>query len=323
MKLLVFAEQREGVFKKSAFETLSAANKISKELNSGVLTVVIGNRIEELSKELKKYGAEKIVLVENPKLEKYSTSVYAKIIANIVEKENCDIVFLPATSMGKDLAPRLSAKLSAALATDCVELKVVNNDIIATRPVYAGKSLIDIKIKSQKKIFSLRPNVFPVALCDGAASFEKIEIPIDDTDFISLVKEIVTLKGKKDVAEADIIITGGRGMKGPEHFKLIEELADLMNGAVGASRAVVDAGWRPHSEQVGQTGKTVSPTLYIACGISGAIQHLAGMSTSKYIVAINKDKDAPIFQYADYGIIGDVFEILPSLRNELKTFLNK
>lgn len=225
--------------------------------------------------------------------------------------------------MGKDLAPRLAAKTAGALSTDCISLKIENNEIISTRPVYAGKALIDITLKSNVKIYSLRPNVFPAIASETALKIEKFEINLDEKDFITFVKEVITSEGKKDVTEADIIVTGGRGLKGPEHFHLIEECANLLNGAVGASRAVVDAGWRTHSEQVGQTGKTVSPTLYIACGISGAIQHLAGMSSSKYIVAINKDKDAPIFQYADFGIIGDVFEILPAFINELKSFLNK
>jgi electron transfer flavoprotein alpha subunit len=323
MKILVFAEQRDGVFKKSSFEAVSTAVKISKELNSEVVAVVIGSGIMESSKELGKYGAGKVFIVDDPKFQKYSTTAYAKVLAALVEKENCDIILLPATSMGKDLAPRVSAKLNAVLIPDCVALKIENGEVIATRPVYAGKSLIDLKTKTAKKIFSLRPNVFPAVLSEGNITAEKFEPALEEKDFIALVKEILTSKCKKDVAEADIIVTGGRGMKGAEHFNLIEELADLLNAAVGASRAVVDAGWRPHSEQVGQTGKTVSPNLYIACGISGAIQHLAGMSTSKYIVAINKDKDAPIFQYADYGIVGDVFEILPALISELKVFLNK
>lgn len=323
MKIMIFAEQREGNFKKSAFEAISTAKKIAGDTNSEFFTIVIGHSIESKANELAKYGAGRVIIVENPKLEKYSTTAYARILAEIIKKENADTIFLPATAMGKDLAPRLAAKTGGALSTDCISLKIENNEIIATRPVYAGKALVDQTLNSNVKIFSLRPNVFPVITSENNIKIEKSEINLDDKDLITLVKEIITSAGKKDVTEADIIVTGGRGMKGPEHFHLIEELSDLFNGAVGASRAVVDAGWRPHSEQVGQTGKTVSPTLYIACGISGAIQHLAGMSSSKYIVAINKDKDAPIFQYADYGIIGDVFEILPAFITELKTFLNK
>jgi electron transfer flavoprotein alpha subunit len=203
-------------------------------------------------------------------------------------------------------------------------LKVEGGEIIATRPVYAGKALIDVKIASPTKIFSLRPNVFTASPANGATvSIEKYAPDLNDADFVAKVTGTKVAEGRPDVTEASIIVSGGRGIKGPENFHLVEELAEVLGGAVGASRAVVDAGWRPHDEQVGQTGKTVSPTLYIACGISGAIQHLAGMSSSKYIVAINKDKDAPIFQVADYGIVGDLFEIVPALTSELEKSLGK
>jgi electron transfer flavoprotein alpha subunit len=201
---------------------------------------------------------------------------------------------------------------------------VEGGDILATRPVYAGKALIDVRVKTATKIFTLRPNVFTAgASQDGAAKVEKVSVALDANDFGSVVKEVKVATGRPDVTEADIIVSGGRGLKGPENFHLIESLADVLGAGVGASRAVVDAGWRPHDEQVGQTGKTVSPTMYVACGISGAVQHLAGMSSSKYIVAINKDKDAPIFQVADYGIVGDVFEIIPELTGQLKAALGK
>ena len=187
-----------------------------------------------------------------------------------------------------------------------------------TRPAYAGKALIDVKLLSNKKVITLRPNVFKAQVLDNPPPAELVVKEVSDVNLKSKVTSFKKSEGKLDVAEADIIVSGGRGMKGPENFHLIEELADTLSAAVGASRAVVDAGWRPHSEQVGQTGKTVSPTLYVACGISGAIQHLAGMSSSKYIVAINKDKDAPIFSVADYGITGDLFEIIPALTAEIK-----
>jgi electron transfer flavoprotein alpha subunit len=203
-------------------------------------------------------------------------------------------------------------------------LKVESGGIVATRPVYAGKALTDVKITSANKVFTLRPNVFTGGVSSGAsAPTEPFSIELSDADFSSIVTEVTQSSGKVDVAEADIIVSGGRGLKAPENFKLIEDLAAELRAAVGASRAVVDAGWRPHNEQVGQTGKTVSPSLYIAVAVSGAIQHLAGMSSSKYIVAINKDKDAPIFQVADYGIVGDAFEILPALTNEIKKLHGK
>jgi electron transfer flavoprotein alpha subunit len=219
--------------------------------------------------------------------------------------------------MGKDLAPRLAVKLDAGCLMDCIKVDS-SNDLVATRPIYAGKALIDVKLNTDKKIICIRPNVFKTESFDNSGEPEISIKEISSPNLSSKVTEFKKAEGKLDVAEADIIVSGGRGIKGPENYHLIEELADALGAAVGASRAVVDAGWRPHREQVGQTGKTVSPTLYVACGISGAIQHLAGMSSSKYIVAINKDKDAPIFNVADYGIAGDIFDVLPVLTEEIK-----
>jgi electron transfer flavoprotein alpha subunit len=322
-KILVFVETRENKIKNNGFEAASAAVKISKELQSDVEVLLVGNGISVLAPDLGKYGIRKVLVCENEKLTNYSTTAYAKVITETAKQRGSDIILLSATAMGKDVGPRASAKLGAALASDCTELRVENGDIIATRPVYAGKSYVEVKISSPLKMFSLRPNVFTAEPVDGAApEVEKVNVEISDTDLSSIVKETTVSKEKLDVAEANIIVSGGRGLKAPENYHLVEELANVLGAAVGASRAVVDAGWRPHSEQVGQTGKTVSPNLYIACGISGAIQHLAGMSSSKCIVAINKDKDAPIFQIADYGIVGDVLEILPALTEEFKKVLS-
>lgn len=324
MKLLAFAEQREGKLKKSAFEVTHAAKNMADKLGAELVTLAIGDNIEPLLPELGGYGATRVLAAEDARLRLYSTTAYAKVVAEVVRREGADVVFLPASQMGKDLAPRVAAKLGAGIAADCTALRVDKGEIIATRPVYAGKAYVDMKVSSPTKIFTLRPNVFTAVMSNGAAvAVEKVSIDLQDADFTCKVTAVKIAEGRPDVTEAGIIVSGGRGMKGPEHFHLIEKLADVLGGAVGASRAVVDAGWRPHDEQVGQTGKTVSPTLYIACGISGAVQHLAGMSSSKYIVAINKDKDAPIFQIADYGIVGDVFEILPALTEELKKALGK
>lgn len=324
MKILAFAEQRDGQLKKSAFEVTKAARDVADRLNAELVAVVIGNCIESIAAELGAYGAQRVIAVDDNRLHYYSTTAYTTIVTEIARKENADILFLPASQMGKDLAPRLTVRLEAGLAADCISLKVEGADIIATRPVYAGKALVDVKITTPRKIFTLRPNVFTAGPGNGAkATVERASITLTEADFRTKVVGTRVATGRPDVTEATIIVSGGRGMKGPEHFHLIEELADALGAAVGASRAVVDAGWRPHDEQVGQTGKTVSPTLYIACGISGAVQHLAGMSSSRYIVAINKDKDAPIFQVADYGIVGDVFEIVPALTQEVKKLLGK
>jgi electron transfer flavoprotein alpha subunit len=214
-------------------------------------------------------------------------------------------------------------RLNAGLANDCTALTVENGKITATKPLYAGKTLAKVVVNSRPMIFSLRPKQFAAGEPDASANAEIVKKEVTLGNLRAIVKDVVKRAGAKmDLTEADIIVSGGRGMKGPENFKLIEDLADLLGGVVGASRSAVDSGWRPHSDQVGQTGKTVSPTLYIACGISGAIQHLAGMSSSKYIVAINKDPDAPIFQVANYGIVGDLFQVVPALTNELKKVMS-
>ena len=324
MKILAFAEQREGKFKKSAYEVTQAARRFADQLGAEVVTLVVGDQVGTIAPELGAYGAKRVLTVQDTRLHYYSTTAYAKIVAEVAKREQALILFLPASQMGKDLAPRVAAKLDAGIAADCTALELQNEEIVGTRPVYAGKAFINVRVTSPTKIFTLRPNVFTASPSNGAsAAVENVSVDLQDADFAAKVTGVTIAEGRPDVTEASIIVSGGRGMKGPEHFHLVEQLADVLGAAVGASRAVVDAGWRPHDEQVGQTGKTVSPTLYIACGISGAVQHLAGMSSSKYIVAINKDKDAPIFQVADYGVVGDVFEVLPALTEELKKKLSK
>ena len=323
MKILAFAEQRENKFRKSSFETVQAARRIADQLSAEFVALAIGSGVEAIAGELGNYGASRVIVVDDSALAQHSNGAYAKVIAEIAKREDAQIVFLPASQMGKDIAPRIAVKLDAGLAADCVALKIEDGDVIATRPVYAGKGLLDVKVKTPKKLFTLRPNVFTATAGQGTAAVEKATVPLQPEDLITMVKEVKVAAGRPDVTEANIIVSGGRGLKGPENWHLIEGLADALGAAVGASRAVVDAGWRPHDEQVGQTGKTVAPTMYIACGISGAVQHLAGMSSSKFIVAINKDKDAPIFQVADYGIVGDVFEVLPELTAEFKKALGK
>jgi electron transfer flavoprotein alpha subunit len=323
MTILAFAEHRDGKFKKSSFETVRAARTVADTLHADLSALVIGSGIAALAKELGQYGASSVLVVDDPALAAHANRAFATVIATVAAQRKADMVFLPASQMGKDLAPRVAVKLNAGLASDCVAVNVENGELIATRPVYAGKALVDVRISTPVKVYTLRPNVFTATPGGGEAVVEQISVPVDPADLTTVVKDIKVATGRPDVTEADIIVSGGRGMKGPEHFGMLESLADVLGAAVGASRAVVDAGWRPHDEQVGQTGKTVSPTLYVACGISGAVQHVAGMSSSKYIVAINKDKDAPIFQIADYGIVGDVFEVVPELTTQLKQVLGK
>lgn len=322
-KILAFVESRENKIKNSGFETASTALKLANELGAETEVLLIGSNLSSAAAELGAYGIKKVLTVEDPRLAKYSTTAYSKLVAEAAKARGADVIILSASAMGKDISPRLSAKLEAGLVADCTEIKTDGGNITATRPVYAGKAFIDVRVISPVKIFTLRPNVFKAVKVEGvSAETEKIEIALTESDFSVQVKEVVVSNEKLDVTEADVVVSGGRGLKGPENFYLVEDLAKVLGGAAGASRAIVDAGWRPHSDQVGQTGKTVSPSLYIAVGISGAIQHLAGMSSSKCIVAINKDKDAPIFQIADYGIVADALEIMPALTEEFKKVLS-
>jgi electron transfer flavoprotein alpha subunit len=311
-KILVFAEQREGEIKKVALENLSLAKKLSMDLGVDLVAVLIGNNISGLAEQLGKYGASKVIVCQNEALELYQPEGYAKILADTVESEAASIIIMGATLMGKDLAPRVTARLNGALATDCISVEASGNDLTIVRPMYAGKVRATIRLKADKKILTIRPNIYLAE--ENPVSAEVIEVAVDPEETKTKVVEVLSgSKDKLDVTEADIIVSGGRGLKDPENFHLITSLAGKLGAAQGASRAAVDAGWRPYEEQVGQTGKTVSPSLYIAVGISGAIQHLAGMSSSKYIVAINKDPEAPIFKVADYGIVGDLFEVVPKM----------
>jgi electron transfer flavoprotein alpha subunit len=313
MKILIFAEHRDNQLKKITLENIALAKKLGLPFE----VAVIGQGLEHFASVLAGHGASKVVFYKNDRLQKYSPDGYARALADAVSRQAADILLLGATATGKDLAPRVSVILNAALATDCTRVELDGNNLKLIRPMYAGKVLATIRLTSPVKIVTVRPNIYSVTPSPVTAETETVQT--ESTDFKAVIKEIISgAKGKLDVTEADIIVSGGRGMKGPENWHLIEELAEALGAATGASRAAVDAGWRPHDEQVGQTGKTVSPSLYIAVGISGAIQHLAGMSSSKYIVAINKDADAPIFKIADYGIAGDLFEVVPRMINELK-----
>jgi electron transfer flavoprotein alpha subunit len=323
MTILVFGEVREQKLKKSSCEAVFAAASIAKQTGGSVTALLAGHGVQGLAAELGSYGAAKVLVVDQPALARHSGTAFAKVIAEVARQQQATMVVLSASAMGKDLAPRVAVKLGAGLATDCVGFSVSGTSLTMLRPVYAGKAMAEVRVTTPVQVYTLRPNVFTATPGTAAATVEQVQVTITDADLGSVVTSTTVSTGRPDVTEADVVVSGGRGMKGPEHFALLEQLADVLGAAVGASRAVVDAGWRPHEEQVGQTGKTVSPTLYVACGISGAVQHLAGMSSSKCIVAINKDKDAPIFQVADYGIVGDVFEILPALTAQLKSALGK
>lgn len=312
-EIWLFLVQREGKVTTPSIQLISLA----KSLSATIKAVLIGTENVKTD-EINKLGINTLHFIKNSGLENYSCSAYTKLLTDFVKDNNVKVMLFPNNSMIKDFLPRVSVKTGAGIAMDCVNLELQGEDsFIATRPLYAGKALAKVKVNSEIEFYSIRPNTFSVP---ESADFETeiVSMEMDEIDTSSRVTEVLKKSDKVDLTEAEIIISGGRGLKGPENFAMLEELAELINGAVGASRPVCDSGWRPHSDQVGQTGKTVSPKLYIAVGISGAIQHQAGMKSSKYIVAINKDPDAPIFQIADYGIVGDAFEIVPAMIKELK-----
>jgi electron transfer flavoprotein alpha subunit len=311
MTVLVIAEQVGGVFRKVTFEALGAARQLGGE----VAAAVFGSGIEGAAAELGKYGADKIMVADDGALAEYTADAYTNVAADVIGKVNPKVVLIGATTQGKELSARLSARLDTALASDCVALTSDGDQVVATRPMYGGKILADVALSGAPAIVSLRPNIVPSEEAPATGAVEKIAA--DAGVVRARVKRLQLESGKVDLTEAKIVVSGGRGM-GSEDYSVIEALADTLGAAVGASRSAVDEGWRSASDQVGQTGKTVSPNCYIACGISGAIQHLAGMSSSKVIVAINKDPEAPIFAKADYGIVGDLFEVVPALTEEIK-----
>lgn len=317
--MLVFAEYTNKDFKRSAYELLTAAQKSGHNIH----VLAVGPGAKEHASKLGAWGVKQVLVCTDSALENYNSELYSKLFAQVVTDGSYDVVLSSSSALARDLWPRVAQQIGAGIASDCTELKFEQGEPKARRPLYSGKCSASVEFKNCKtKIVLMRPNQLPLGTA-GSGTTEVKDVALPPVDLKSKIKEIVKGASEKlDLTEANIIVAGGRGMKGPEHFKLLENLAAVLGATVGASRAVVDAGWVSHSMQVGQTGKTVAPTLYIACGISGAIQHLAGMSGSKVIVAINTDKDAPIFQKSTYGIVGDVFEILPALTEEFKTLLH-
>jgi electron transfer flavoprotein alpha subunit len=318
--ILVFIEEREGKVKKTSLEALSAARRMADTLKESVVALRLG--AGEPSADFAHYGADQAVGVQHELLQAYSTQGYAATVFQVAQKLQPRFILSSASAMGRDLMPRVAAKLGVGLAQDCIDAQVVEGQQLeCVRPIYAGKAYARVRLLMTPAMATLRPNVFSLGAPDTSRSAEKVAFTpdLDPAKVRAAVKEVKAAAGQKiELTEANMIVSGGRGVKGPEFFPMVEELADALSGALGASRAAVDAGWIDHQHQVGQTGKTVSPTLYIACGISGAIQHLAGMSSSKFIVAINKDPEAPIFNIADYGIVGDIFEVVPALTQAIK-----
>ena len=313
--VLIIAEQQDGAFRKVTFEALSEGKRIAGEVGGDLKVLVLGSNVEGIATELGKYGADAILVADDPAMAEYVTDLYTDAAADVVAAHQPSVVLMGATAQGRDLAARLAARLDAAVAMDCIGLKVDGGDLVATRPMYGGKVLAEVGLSGAPRIAVIRPNAMDIAEAAGAGAVEKIDVVNKESRLTVADKQLET--GKTELTEADVVVAGGRGMGGPD-YAIIEELAEALGGAVGASRSAVDEGWRPHADQVGQTGKVVAPSLYVACGISGAIQHLAGMSTSRVIVAVNKDPDAPIFTKADYGIVGDLFEVIPEITKAVK-----
>ncbi len=315
--ILVFCELKDGKLRKSSAEALSAGRRLADASGKQLGALFVGASVAG-SGDAAKYGADAILTCEAAPLASYSSDAFAMAIADAVKAKGATVLLGAATAMGKDALPRAAARLGAGYAGDVTDLSMADGKLVAVRPVYAGKAIATTAFASGIQVATTRPNVFEAVEKAGAGAVEALPAPAGD--FKAIVKEILAKgTGKPDLTEANVIVSGGRGMKNGENFAILEELADALGGVVGASRAAVDAGWGlSHDMQVGQTGKVVSPTLYIACGISGAIQHIAGMSGSKYIVAINKDPEAPIFKLASYGIVGDLFEVVPELTKAAK-----
>jgi electron transfer flavoprotein alpha subunit len=315
-KVFVVAEHRDGRLKKSTFELLGASAAAGNETHA----LLLGEGVGGLAKELGTYGAKTVHVAESPQLKFYTSEAYSKVILAVLQSAKPDVVLASHTPTGRDLMPRIAARLGVGLASDCTQLAFDGGKLKVRRPVYAGKATVEVEfLGSGPQVATVRANALGVPKPDAGKSAEIVKVAADIGQTQTQVLEVVKgSSGRPDVTEASIVVSGGRSLKSAENFKILEEMADVLGAAVGASRAAVDAGYRPHRDQVGQTGKVVSPALYIACGISGAIQHLAGMRTSKVIVAINTDPEAPIFQVADYGVVCDLFTLVPLLKEEFK-----
>jgi len=311
----IFAEQKDGNIRKVTFEMLSEAKKFGDE----VCAVVFGKGVEGLAPEFAKYGADKVYVADADVFGDYNTGAFVAQMAAMINEFNPNAVLFAHTFNGRDFASRLAQKLEAGLATDAIGAEISAGKGVFTRAIYAGKALAKVEVTTSPILGTIRAGVWELAENAGAGEVVKPAVVATDADVYQIVKEFIpSVSERPELTEADIVVSGGRGCKGPDGIKVVEELADLLGAALGGSRSSIDEGWLGHELQVGQTGKVVNPNLYIACGISGAIQHLAGMSSSKNIACINTDEEAPIFGVSDFGVVGDLFKVVPALVNELK-----
>jgi electron transfer flavoprotein alpha subunit len=317
--VLAVTEQRDGAIRRISHEVLTAARRVADAVGGEVHALVVGASGVSGADELARFGADKVIVAEHEAFKLYNPDGYTAATSDALRGKEYFAALFPASALGKDLAPRVAARLDLPLATDATGLNVENGELVITRPLYGGRAFAKVTLEGSTRLVSIRSNVFTPQENAKAGARETLGVQKGDWR-VNVTRVEAAAGAKMDVGEASIVVSGGRGLKGPENWHLLEALADALGAscALGASRAVVDAGWRPHAEQVGQTGKTVSPQLYFAVGISGAMQHLAGMRSAKTIVAINKDPDAPIFKVADYGLVGDVVEILPRLTEEIR-----
>jgi electron transfer flavoprotein alpha subunit len=319
MKIVVFAENQNGNFKKSTFEAVAYAAGIASSTNGSVTAVSIGKVSDDKLAELATFGADQIVSYSQERLNTFTGEAFSQVLNHAVEAAGAELVVISNTYSGKMVAPRLAAKLKAGIASGVVSFPNTSNGFVVRRSVFSGKAFADVNMSSSKKVVAITPNSFTIAENAKAVNIQSADANIDAAGIHTKTTEISIASGKIPLTEAELVVSGGRGMKGPENWHLIETLADTLGAATACSKPVSDIHWRPHSEHVGQTGITIKPNLYIAIGISGAIQHLAGVSSSKVIVAINKDPEAPFFKAADYGIVGDAFEVLPMIIEAAKT----
>lgn len=320
MSILIFADQAHGKIKKAALEAVQYGSKVAAQLGTTATALVLGPADNAELAALGNYGATKVLHVADARLQEVESTVYTKIIAEAADKEGAAVIVFPHNFDGKAVAPRVAARLKAGLVTGAVSYPDTANGFVVKKNVFSGKAFANINITSERKVIALTPNTFPAVAGSGTATVEAFAPAINDADFKVKVVKTETVSGDIPLTEAEIIVSGGRGLKGPENWGILEDLAKALGAATASSRPVADAGWRPHHEHVGQTGLTVRPNLYVAIGISGAIQHLAGVNGSKVIVVINKDPEAPFFKAADYGIVGDAFDVVPKLTAAVKEF---
>ncbi|NHB68167.1 electron transfer flavoprotein subunit alpha/FixB family protein [Perlabentimonas gracilis] len=318
MSVLVFTENWDGKFKKLSFELVSYASKVAEMLGTTATALSIGNVADDELTKLGNYGAKKIINLNNDALKTLDSQAYTAAIAEMAQKEDAKVIVVANNNMGKSIAPRLSVRLKAAIGSGVSKLPVSTEPFVVYKRAYSGNSFANVALKTEVKILTLMQNSFDIVETSNEATIEAGSVSIDGAMVKTQVKDVQKQTGKLLLTDAEIVVSGGRGMKSPDNWAPLQELADLLGAATACSRPVSDEGWRPHEEHTGQTGKIVAPNLYFAIGISGATQHLAGVSASKYIVAINTDKDAPIFEAAQYGIVGDAAKVLPKLVEAVK-----